>query len=161
MSKRHDVELEFDIEKINEASKNNPYFYIQYGHARSSSILRKAQEFIKNSGQNFSLQKEEFADIICKMNENEIKLVKKLIMWPKCVKIACEKLEPHRINFYLQELAAEFHNLWNLGNNDPALLFINKNDHLATKYRINLVKATQRVLANGLRLMGIDPLEIM
>jgi arginyl-tRNA synthetase len=157
MSKRHDVELEFDIKKINEASKNNPYFYIQYGHARASSILRKAEQIEHN----LSLQENEFNGIIEKMNINEIKLIKKLIMWPECIRIACEKLEPHRINFYLQDLASDFHNLWNLGNNDPALLFINKSDHLATKYRINIVKATKQTIANGLKLMGIEPLELM
>lgn len=157
LSKRHDVELDFDIKKINEASKNNPYFYIQYGHARACSIIRKAKEI----NQDLSLQKSEFDDIIKEMHENEIKLIKKLIIWPKCVEVSCNKLEPHRINFYLQDLAAEFHNLWNLGNNDPALLFINKENSLMTKYRINLVNATKQVIASGLRLMGIEPLEIM
>ena len=157
LSKRHDVELDFDIKKINETSKENPYFYIQYGHARACSILRKAEEIEHN----LSLHEDEFDDIMSQMNENEIKLIKELIMWPKCVEIACEKLEPHRINFYLQSLASKFHHLWNLGNNDPKLLFINKENHLMTKYRINLVKATQQTIANGLKLMGIKPLEMM
>ena len=158
-SKRHDVELDFDIKTANEASKNNPYFYIQYAYARSCSILRNAKEKIKN----LDLQESEFCDII--VNSNEKKLIKKLALWPHCVEATAKSLEPHKINFYLQDLATEFHSLWNLGSNDKALRFINdckdEKEILMTKYRINLVKAAKQTIGIGLKLLGVKPLEQM
>ncbi len=158
-SKRHDVELDFDIKTANEASKNNPYFYIQYAYARSCSILRNAKEKIKN----LDLQESEFCDII--VNSNEKKLIKKLALWPHCLEATAKSLEPHKINFYLQDLATEFHSLWNLGSNDKALRFINdckdEKEILMTKYRINLVKAAKQTIGIGLKLLGVKPLEQM
>jgi arginyl-tRNA synthetase len=158
-SKRHDVELDFDIKTAKESSKNNPYFYIQYAHARSCSILRSAEEKIKN----LCLQESEFYDIM--VNRNEKKLIKKLALWPSCVEATVKSLEPHKINFYLQDLATEFHSLWNLGSNDKSLRFINEckdeKEILMTKYRINLVKATKQTIGIGLRLLGVKPLDEM
>lgn len=155
LSKKHDNILDFDIKTARESSKNNPYFYIQYASARCSSILRLAEE----KSINFCLEQSEFNDIT--ISNEEKKLIKKLLYWPNCVEIAGKTLEPHRLNFYLEELANIFHGIWNLGNCDRTLRFINDDDPKVTKYRIMLVKATHQVISNGLKLIGIEPLKQM
>jgi arginyl-tRNA synthetase len=180
-SKKHDVELDFDIKTAQESSKQNPYFYIQYAHARSCSILRNAENIYKSYLETKSDGEQEklalnFKDLdnlellinnVDLVSNQEKNLIKQLAFWPLCLEIAAKNLEPHRINFYLQDLANEFHSLWNLGMNNPELRFLNnKSDEtmeslLKTRYRLSLVQATKNVISIGLKLLGVQPLDTM
>ena len=155
LSKKHDMTLDFDIKTAREASKNNTYFYVQYAHARCCSIIEAAKKNFEIS----LLEERDFKDIT--VTNEEKRLLKKLAIFPNCVESSCKMLEPHKINFYLEELANIFHGIWNLGNCDKSLRFLNDENILMTKYRVLLVFATKQVMFNGLKLIGVSPLEEM
>ena len=117
LNRSSDVELDFDFAKVKEKSKDNPLYYVQYSYARISSVFRHVDldinKDLKFDNFNFDYSKD------------EIKILKKIAEWPKCIEAASLRLEPHRIPVYLYELASEFHSYWNMGKDDPSKRFIN------------------------------------
>ena len=149
--------LDFDFAKVVEQSKDNPVFYVQYAHARASSVMRHAHdEFSGHELAPASLAK---ADLALLGDRDEIALIRLLTQWPSMVEGAAQAYEPHRIAFYLQEVAAAFHALWNKGNADGTLRFIQSGAKQVTLARLALVQAVAFVIASGLGIMGVAPLE--
>ncbi|MCK8482454.1 arginine--tRNA ligase [Aliiroseovarius sp. S2029] len=150
LTRKNDAPLDFDFDKVLEQSRDNPVFYVQYAHARVRSVLRKAAD------QGITL-----TDTPKIEDEAEIAVAKKLAEWPRMVEIAARTHEPHRIAFYLYELASDFHALWNRGNDKPELRFLQdgKNDSSAAK--IALPRAVAVVISSGLGILGVTPAEEM
>ena len=157
LTRKNDVALDFDFDKVLEQSKDNPVFYVQYAHARMNSVLRKAGE----AGMVFSDSDLAGADLAQLANEAELKLARQLGEWPRLVEIASNTNEPHRIAFYLYELASDFHSLWNRGNHDPSLRFIQEGNAATSAAKIALVRATGVVIAAGLGILGVKPAQEM
>ncbi|MGR3365308.1 MAG: arginine--tRNA ligase [Maritimibacter harenae] len=147
LTRKNDAPLDFD--KALEQSKDNPVFYVQYANARVHSVLRKAADMGVEPG------------TPALSDEAEVKVAQKLAEWPRLVEIAARTHEPHRIAFYLYELASEFHALWNKGNDTPALRFLDESDPSATAAKIALPKAVSVVISAGLGILGVTPLEEM
>lgn len=152
-----DTELDFDFDKVVEQSKDNPVFYVQYAHARCHSVLRNAREMF--AGIETDAAALSTADVSLLDSEEELKLVRLMAAWPRFVETAAEAHEPHRITFYLQELAAEFHAFWNKGRDDASLRFLHENDRGLSFARLALVRSVATVIASGLAVMGVTPLE--
>ncbi|RMH44775.1 MAG: arginine--tRNA ligase [Alphaproteobacteria bacterium] len=157
LTRKNDAPLDFDFDKVLEQSKDNPVFYVQYAHARVSSVMRKARGFGWDVSDQ-TLAAEDFAPIA---HEAEIDVVRKLAEWPRTVEIAARNHEPHRIAFYLYELAAEFHALWNRGNDLADLRFLREGDEAASRPKIALARAVAVVISAGLAILGVKPLEEM
>lgn len=156
LTRRSDQMLDFDYAKVTEQSRDNPVFYVQYAHARASSVLRQdgAQQKLAN-------QMDHSADLNRLQAPAELALIKVLVSWPKMVVSAANAHEPHRIAFYLMELASAFHSLWTAGREDPSLRFIIEDDADLTAARLQLVKATAIVIRSGLGVLAIDASEEM
>ncbi|HHB81185.1 MAG TPA: arginine--tRNA ligase, partial [Aliiroseovarius sp.] len=137
-----------------EQSRENPVFYVQYANARVHSVLRKAAEMGVDDAA-VAAAAPALAD------PAEIAVAKKLAEWPRLVEIAARTHEPHRIAFYLYELASDFHALWNRGNDAPALRFLQEGDSDATAAKIPLAKAVSVVISAGLGILGVTPAEQM
>jgi len=152
LTKRADTPLDFDFAKVVEASKDNPVFYVQYAHARISSLRRKAAEA------GLSLEGE--ADLSL-LDGEELALVKLGAQYPRTVEAAAMSHEPHRIAFYLYDLAAAFHALWNRGNDDPERRFLLENNPQLSRARLELAIGIGQVIRNGLGLMGVEAAEEM
>ena len=150
LTRRNDAPLDFDLAKVTEQSKDNPVFYVQYAHARVRSVMRKAEAMHLDWSDDANLE-----------DEAEFALARKVAEWPRLVEIAARNHEPHRIAFYLHDLASEFHALWNLGNSKPALRFLHEGDPKATARKIALPRAVGIVISNGLRILGVTPVEEM
>ena len=148
LTRRNDQTLDFDFAKVTEQSRDNPVFYVQYAHARACSVLRQGDPSDK-------------ADLALLTAEAEIALLKQLASWPKIVESAAMAHEPHRVAFYLVELASHFHSLWNAGREDTSLRFIIEGDQALTNARLMLVKATSFVIRTGLNMLSITALEEM
>ena len=157
LTRKNDAPLDFDFDKVTEQSKDNPVFYVQYGHARVNSVMRKAKE----EGFDVSNAALHSADLSRISQDADITLIKKLAEWPRLVEIAAKGHEPHRIAFYLYDLASEFHGLWNKGNDDPSLRFVQSGDIATTQAKIALIRAVQLVIASGLGILGVTPAEEM
>jgi arginyl-tRNA synthetase len=155
LTRKNDAPLDFDFDKVLEQSKENPVFYVQYAHARVSSVLRKAAE----AGITVSDDVLISADQTKLDHEAELHLIKKIAEWPRLVEIAARTNEPHRIAFYLYELASDLHGLWNRGNDVPALRFIQDDDSATSQAKISLARATAVVIAAGLGILGVKPAE--
>ena len=153
LTRRNDQTLEFDYAKVTEKSRENPVFYVQYAHARASSVLR--QEDIRG------LTEQGQPDLTLLSDMHEVRLIKQLASWPSVVRAAALTHEPHRVAFYLIELAALFHGLWNAGRDNPALRFILESDAALTRARLNLVAATAQVIKTGLHLLSVRSPEEM
>ncbi len=152
LTRKQDAPLDFDLDKVTEQSKDNPVFYVQYAHARVCSVLRKAQE----AGWDVSDAVLAQADLSGNSHEAELTLAAKLAEWPRLVEIAARTNEPHRIAFYLYELAGELHALWNRGNDVPELRFLQ--DSAADSLpKIALARATAIVISAGLGILGVVP----
>jgi arginyl-tRNA synthetase len=159
LTRRNDQTLDFDFAKVVEQSRDNPVFYVQYAHARASSVMRHARdEFTSHELASASLAK---AALSLLADRDELALIRLLTQWPRVVEGAAESHEPHRIAFYLQEVAAAFHGLWNKGNADATLRFIQSGAKPLTLARLALVQAVAFVLASGLRVFGVAPVEEM
>jgi len=153
ISRHQDMVIDFDFKKVIEQSKDNPLFYIQYAHARIHSVLRHAAQ---------TFGKELSADSLeCLNDEAELSLIKGLIQWPRIVLSAAQHLEPHRIANYLYDTASLFHSLWNKGKENTQLRFIDGHSPSQTAARLALLKSTASILAEGLNLLGITPIEEM
>jgi arginyl-tRNA synthetase len=157
--RKSDAPLDFDFQKVTEQSKDNPVFYVQYGHARASSILRNAAQDM--SALDLSVRALADADLSLLDDQGEISLQRRLAEFPRIIESAAEAHEPHRIAFYLYELAAEFHQQWNRGKDLPQLRFINSDQPQLTLARLALVHATKLVLSSGLLVLGVDAPEEM
>lgn len=157
--RKNDAPLDFDFEKVTEQSKDNPVFYVQYGHARCCSVKRQAGEEIP--GLDISDAALASADLGLLDDVGELELISKLAMWPKIVDASAEAHEPHRIAFYLHELASSLHAHWNRGKELPQLRFINAENTNLTLARLTLVRAVSLVLASGLAILGVDAPEEM
>lgn len=157
--RKNDAPLDFDFQKVTEQSKDNPVFYVQYGHARCCSVLRQAGEELP--GVDMSDEVLAAADLSALDDIGELELIAKMAEWPKIVEAAAETHEPHRIAFYLHELASSLHGHWNRGKEMPQLRFINANDTKLTLARLALVRAVSLVLASGLALLGVEAPEEM
>ena len=159
LTRRNDQPLDFDFAKVTEQSKDNPVFYVQYAHARAASVLRLgAEQFPPAELASESLADSRLAQLVA---PEELSLIKRLAGWPRLVESASETHEPHRIAFYLQDLAAEFHMLWNKGKEEPSLRFLIAEEPELTKARLALVQGIKHVIASGLRVFGVDPAEEM
>lgn len=157
LTRRSDQTLEFDYAKVTEQSKDNPVFYVQYAHARCCSVLRNAAEADPAA----DLSGPGLAPVpLDRLAEpDELALVRLMANWPRVVEGAAEAHEPHRIAFYLQDLAAAFHALWNRGRDDASMRFLIEGEPELTRARLALVKAVALVIASGLEVMGVEPLE--
>ena len=152
LTRRADAPLDFDFTKVVEASKDNPVFYVQYAHARISSLKRKAAE----AGVDLAAA----ADLSL-LDEEELALVKRAAQYPRTVESAALAHEPHRIAFYLYDLAAEFHALWNRGNDDPERRFLVENNPQLSRARLELAFGIAQIIRSGLDLMGVAATEEM
>jgi arginyl-tRNA synthetase len=152
LTRRADAPLDFDFMKVVEASKDNPVFYVQYAHARISSVKRKAAEAGVDLAQ---------AADLSLLDDEELALVKRAAQYPRIIEGAAMAHEPHRIAFYLYDLAAEFHALWNRGNDDPARRFLIENNPQLSRARLELAFAIGQIVKSGLALMGVAAAEEM
>ena len=157
LTRKNDVALDFDFDKVLEQSKDNPVFYVQYANARVNSVLRKAAE----AGIACDDATLELADLSQLSHEAELAMARKIAEWPRLVEIAARSNEPHRIAFYLYELASDFHGLWNRGNDDPSLRFVQEGNAATSAAKIALARATGVVIASGLGILGVVPVEEM
>jgi arginyl-tRNA synthetase len=159
LTRRNDQPLDFDFAKVTEQSKDNPVFYVQYAHARASSVLRHARaEF---AAEDFSASALARAPCEKLSDPAELALIRLLAGWPRLVESAAEAHEPHRVAFYLGDVAAGFHGLWNKGKEETSMRFILADDLAVTKARLALVQAVAIVIASGLRVFGVEPVEEM
>jgi arginyl-tRNA synthetase len=157
LTRRNDAPLEFDFEKVTEQSRDNPVFYVQYAHARCHSVIRHAAaEMGAEVTADAALAA---ADLARLTDPAELDLIKAMAAWPRLVEGAAEAHEPHRIAFYLQDLAGLFHLLWTKGKDDAELRFVTPADRSLTLARLALVRAVQVVLASGLKVIGVEPVE--
>lgn len=158
LTRKNDAHLDFDFQKVMEQSKDNPVFYVQYANARICSAFKKAKE---EKGFN-ALSDEDLlgADLSILSDDGELALIRELATWPRAVEAAAESHEPHRIAYFLSDLAASFHSLYNAGNDRAELRFV-LDDEETTKARLALIRAVQMVIASGLGIMGVTPVEEM
>ena len=159
LTRRNDQTLEFDFAKVTEQSKDNPVFYVQYAHARAASVMRHAAEQFPAADLSDAALAEAPLDRIS--DPSELALIRELAGWPRVVESAAEADEPHRIAFYLQDLAASFHTLWNKGKDEAALRFILAGDPSLTRARLALVRGVAIVIASGLAVIGVEPVQEM
>jgi arginyl-tRNA synthetase len=153
--RKNDAVLDFDLAKVLEQSRDNPVFYVQYGHARAQSVFRNAQAAFAGLPTDSALLLAT-ADLGRLTDPAELSLMRRIALYPRIVEAASMAHEPHRIAFYLFDLASEFHALWTLGNAAPHLRFIIQNDRQVTEARLVLVQAVATVLASGLALLGVE-----
>jgi arginyl-tRNA synthetase len=151
--RKNDAPLDFDFAKVTEHSKDNPVFYVQYASARCHSVFRQAGEQLGETGFARSVLSGAVAGLT---DEAEIGVIRKLAEYPRIIESAASALEPHRLAFYLYELASAFHGLWNRGTENPDLRFVKVNDRQLTHARLGLVQAVSDVLTSGLALIGAD-----
>ncbi len=157
LTRKNDATLDFDFDKVLEQSKDNPVFYVQYANARINSVMRKARD----AGIDVSDAALAAADLTKLAHPAEIGMARQLAEWPRLVDVAARNNEPHRIAFYLYELASDLHGLWNRGNDDLSLRFFQEGDHATTAAKIALARATGVVIAAGLGILGVTPVEEM
>ena len=157
LTRKNDVALDFDFAKVLEQSKDNPVFYVQYASARINSVLRKARE-MGLVVDDATLAR---ADLSRLSHGAEIDMAKKIAEWPRLVEIAAKGNEPHRIAFYLYELASDFHGLWNRGSDDASLRFLQEGAPDTSASKIALARATGVVISAGLAILGVTPAEEM
>lgn len=157
LTRKNDASLDFDFAKVLEQSKDNPVFYVQYANARVNSVLGKARA----AGIAVDDATLAAADLTKLGHEAELTVAKKLAEWPRLVEIAAKGHEPHKIAFYLYDLASEFHGLWNKGNDDVTLRFLQDGDNATTQAKIAMLRAVSVVIASGLGILGVTPAEEM
>ncbi|MBF9044225.1 arginine--tRNA ligase [Rhodobacterales bacterium HKCCE4037] len=152
LTRKNDAPLDFDVDKVREQSKDNPVWYVQYAHARIHSVLRKAAEAGIEADP---------ANLSAISDPAELALAAKLAEYPRMIEAAAATHEPHRVAFYLYDLASEFHALWNKGNAEPHLRFFQEDDSSATSGKLCLISAVAIVISNGLGILGVTPVEQM
>ena len=147
LNRSSDVELDFDFDNVIEKSKDNPLYYVQYCYARICSVYRHLDKDLKSD---LDITNYDF-----EYSKDEIKILKKLSEWPKCIDVSCNKLEPHRIPTYLYELASLFHSYWNLGKENPDKRFINDQKKI-TDDKLIFLKAISNVVKSGMNIVGVS-----
>ncbi|GAB5469115.1 MAG: arginine--tRNA ligase [Rhodospirillales bacterium] len=157
LTRRNDAQLDFDLDKATEQSRDNPVFYVQYAHARAHSVLRHAGESFPAIPQDAEALAALSLDGLT--DSGELALIRTLADWPRQVESAAEAEEPHRIAFYLYDVAAHFHGLWTRGKDEAELRFLLPDQPELTAARVALVRAMATVLASGLQVFGVEPLE--
>ena len=155
LTRKNDAPLDFDYDKVLEQSKDNPVFYVQYAHARVRSVLRKA------GAMGVDTAPAALAAAAAPLEAADVALARKLAEWPRLVALAAQTGEPHRVAFYLYDLASEFHALWNRGNDDARLRFLQEGDVEATAARLAVPAAVGVVISTGLGILGVTPVEEM
>ncbi|MDU8926793.1 arginine--tRNA ligase [Alisedimentitalea sp. MJ-SS2] len=157
LTRKNDAPLDFDFDKVMEQSKDNPVFYVQYAHARVCSVLRKAAD-AGITADDATLMA---ADLGKLDHDAEQAVAKKVAEWPRLVETAGRTNEPHRVAFYLYELASEFHSLWNRGNDEASLRFLQEGDAATSQAKIALARSVAVVISAGLGILGVSPAEEM
>ena len=147
LNRSSDVELDFDFNKVLEKSKDNPLYYVQYCYARISSVFRHLDKDLDNI---FEIDEKNF-----NLNEHELNLFRKILDWPKIIETSSSKLEPHRIPFYLYELATLFHSYWSKGNEDPKYKFI-VNEKIKNRNTLLIIKLVSLTIENGMKILGVN-----
>lgn len=157
LTRKSDTQMEFDLQKVLEQSRDNPVFYVQYAHARCYSVFRNAKEALAiNSIDDLDLKSVSFDPLD---DPAELELIRLMANWPRAVEAAAQAQEPHRIAYYLNDLATQFHGLWNKGKDDTTLRFIHADNRELTLARLALVQAVATVIASGLAVFGVTPVE--
>jgi len=152
LTRKNDAPLDFDFSKASEQSRDNPVFYVQYAHARICSVFRRA------AAVGSVVSPKHDADFEYIYEKEELALLKLVSDWPRVIELASSSREPHRVVFYLNELAAEFHSLWNMGNNNPEARFIIEENPAVTQARLALIEGVRIVLVSGLQgIVGVTP----
>ncbi|MCB8874791.1 arginine--tRNA ligase [Acidisoma silvae] len=159
LMRKSDAQMEFDLDQAVAQTRENPVFYVQYGHARCRSVLRAAVEQLGAAA--MTPQALAGADLSALDDAQEIALIRALMNWPRLIEGAAAAREPHRVAFYLYDLASEFHMLWNKGRDDATLRFLQADDPAGTRARLALVAATATVIRSGLQVLGVTPVEEM
>lgn len=157
LTRKNDAALDFDFDKVLEQSKDNPVWYVQYASARVNSVLKKAAEL----GVDVSDAGLAGADLSLLSHPAELELARKVAEWPRTIEIAARSGEPHRIAFFLYDIASDLHSLWNRGNDDPAMRFVQEDNLAATSAKIALVRAVGVVISAGLGILGVTPAKEM
>lgn len=158
LTRKSDQVLEFDFAKVKETSKDNPVFYVQYAHARCCSVMRHAADMFDAA----NITDEKLAQVdMSVLSDAELEVVKVLINWPRIVEQAAQAFEPHRVAFYLQDVAAAFHSWWNKGKDDTTLRFLQEDKKDLTLARLAVVRAVATTIASGLDVLGVEPMEEM
>jgi arginyl-tRNA synthetase len=159
LTRKADAQFDFDLDAVVAQTRDNPVFYVQYAHARCRSVLRAAAEALGADATPATALAAAGLDPLA--DPAELGLIRRIAQWPRTVEAAAAAREPHRIAFFLSDLAADFHALWNRGRDDAALRFIQADDPAGTRARLALVAATAVTLRSGLRVMGVTPVEEM
>ena len=157
LTRKNDANLDFDFDKVLEQSRENPVFYVQYAIARVNSVLRRAAE----AGIVVDDAVLQTADLSKLSHDAEIGVARKIAEWPRLVEIAARTNEPHRVAFYLYELASDLHGLWNKGNDETSLRFIQEDDPATSQSKIALARAVSVVISAGLAILGVKPVDEM
>lgn len=155
LTRKNDAHLDFDLDKVLEQSRDNPVFYVQYAHARASSVARHAADLFP--GRDLSDAALAAVDLSALADADEIAVMRKLAAWPRLIESAAESHEPHRVAYYLAELAAAFHGLWNRGRDEAELRFLIGEKPDLSLARLALVRAVALVVASGLKVFGVEP----
>ena len=160
LTRKNDAPLDFDLTVVREQSRDNPVFYVQYAHARCCSVARMALEALPDLDLSDAALRG--ADLESLRDESEINLLRAMANWPRIVEGAAESHEPHRIAYYLLDLAAAFHALWTKGSReDPSLRFVREDDPALTLARLALARGLRTVIASGLHIFGVEAVEEM
>ena len=159
LTRKSDAQMNFDLEQVVAQTRDNPVFYVQYAHARCRSVLRSAEEIFGQ--ERLTASDLANADLSNIRNEEELAVMRRLAQWPRTVESAALMREPHRIAYYLMELASDFHALWNAGRDDATLRFIQKGDVHGTLARMALIEAIASVIRSAMQVLGIEPVEEM
>jgi arginyl-tRNA synthetase len=159
LTRKADAQMEFDLDQAMAQTRDNPVFYVQYAHARCRSVLRAAAGMVGDAQATDAALAEALLDSLTA--DAEIALIRRLAQWPRTVQAASQAREPHRIAFFLYDLAADFHMLWNQGKDDSTLRFLQAGRPAETLARLALVAATAVVIRSGLAVMGVIPVEEM
>ncbi|MFA6022283.1 MAG: arginine--tRNA ligase, partial [Rhodospirillales bacterium] len=159
LTRKNDAHLDFDLDKVLEQSRDNPVFYVQYAHARCHSVLRHGVTAL--TGTDLSAAALAAGPLARLTDPAELSVIKVLASWPRLVESAAEAHEPHRVAFYLNDVAAAFHGLWNKGKDDTQLRFLIEGDAELSLARMALVRAVADVIASGLAVFGVEPMEEM
>ena len=154
---RNDAALDFDFDLVKQQSRDNPVFYVQYAHARVCSVLRRATA-AGIAVDDATLLRADLSDL---EHPSELSVARKIAEWPRLVEVAAKENEPHRVAFYLYELASDLHSLWNKGNEVEVLRFLQEDNPTASQSKIALARSVAVVISAGLGILGVSPAEEM
>jgi arginyl-tRNA synthetase len=159
LTRKNDAPLDFDLTKVMEQSRDNPVFYVQYAHARARSVLRHAAAAFPRIDQDPAALAGGPLHLLT--DSDELGLIRLLAQWPRLVESAAEAHEPHRVAFYLYDIAAGFHGLWTKGKDDARLRFLVEDKPELTGARLALIQGVAQAIASGLGVFGVEPVEEM